>query len=161
MDSNLGRGREHHKRMANTAYTILEQFMIVIHIGLKKSGSASLQTFLHENAERLRELSMFYPTVGRKTRIAHHNFAHEIHGYKKFDPKLGILTECAQDWGDCAERVMILSSEMFEEVETNEALKMKSTLLENRRSDFRIFLVIRDLVDLIPSSYAQKVKSGF
>jgi len=138
-----------------------ERSTIVVHVGLKKSGSASLQTFLDQNSDRLGLLSLYYPKIGRKTRIAHHNLAHEVRGYKRFDPKLGTLAECAQDWRVCRHSTMILSSEMFEEVETDQALRMKSTLQDARSSDFRIYVVLRDLVDLMPSSYAQKVKYGF
>lgn len=134
---------------------------IVIHVGLKKSGSATLQTFLDENAERLRSSSIFYPKIGRKSRIAHHNIAHEIRGYKRFEPNLGTLAECAQEWRACEDSTMVLSSEMFEEAETDQALQLRNVLHNARPCDFRIYVLIRDLVDLVPSSYAQKVKYGF
>lgn len=54
---------------------------------------------------------------------------------------------------------MILSSEMFEECETAEAARLKDTLRRGRET-FRIVLVVRDLIELMPSSYAQKVKYG-
>jgi hypothetical protein len=54
---------------------------------------------------------------------------------------------------------MALSSEMFEEVEPEAAMEMKVKFLVARPSEeFRIYLVIRDLVALMPSSYAQKTK---
>jgi hypothetical protein len=57
---------------------------------------------------------------------------------------------------------MALSSEVFEETETRQALRMKRNLLKARGAeDFQIYLVLRDLVDLMPSSYAQKVKYAF
>jgi hypothetical protein len=136
--------------------------MIVVHVGLKKSGSASIQTFFDENAKRLRKLSLDYPQIGRRTKKAHHNLAYEIQGSKKFDPRKGTLAESAQHWKQSTSRVMILSSEMFEEAEVHETHELKTKLLEARGSseEFRIYIVIRDLVDLLPSSYAQKVKYG-
>lgn len=141
--------------------TGLERPTVVVHVGLKKSGSASLQTFLDENSDRLHALSIDYPKIGRRARIAHHNLAHEVRGYKRFDPQLGTLAECAQDWRARGYSTMILSSEMFEEVESDQALQMKNMLQGARPCDFRIYVVIRDLIDLMPSSYAQKVKYGF
>jgi hypothetical protein len=135
--------------------------VIVIHIGLKKSGSGSIQTFFSANVRRLRKLSLVYPRIGRP-KIAHHNFAYELRGLKRFDPSEGSLSECAKRWGDSPHRVMLLSSEMFEEVERHRAMEMKVKFLVARPSeDFQIYFVVRDLVDLMPSSYAQKIKHGF
>ena len=108
--------------MAALPHTAFERSRIVIHVGLKKSGSASLQTFLDANADRLRSLSIHYPKIGRMARIAHHNLAHEIRGPRRFDPQLGTLAECAQEWRSCGHRTMVLSSETFEEAETSQAL---------------------------------------
>jgi hypothetical protein len=56
---------------------------------------------------------------------------------------------------------MMLSSELFEEAKEHETLALRDKLLKaERRGGFRVYLVVRDLVDLIPSSYAQKVKYG-
>jgi hypothetical protein len=103
-----------------------------------------------------------YPKIGRRSRIAHHNLAYEIKGSKKFRPKAGTLFECAQRWGRSRYRAMILSSEMFEEAEITEIHEAKRRLADARaHEEFRIYIVIRDLVDLMPSSYAQKVRYGF
>ena len=51
--------------------------MIVIHIGLKKSGSSSIQAFLKANEDALQGLSVDYPPTGRAAR-AHHNLALDI-----------------------------------------------------------------------------------
>jgi hypothetical protein len=134
--------------------------MIVIHIGLKKCGSSTIQTFLSENASKLPGLSLDYPSIGR--RKSHHNLAFEIQGIRKFDPKGGSIADLAPYWSTCGQRVMILSSEMFEEAEAREAVEMKTKLLTARPAEtFRIYIVLRDLVDLMPSSYGQKVRYGF
>jgi len=135
--------------------------MIVLHIGMRKCGSASLQTFLSENAEGLRELSLDYPELGRGKTQQHHNFARELQGLNRFRPDDGTLSQCTKYWKKSEHRVMILSSELFEEAKDHEVLALRDKLLKtNRRGGFRIYLVVRDLVDLMPSSYAQKVKYG-
>ena len=135
--------------------------MIVIHVGLKKCGSASLQFFLSENELALEQFSVAYPKIGRVDRRAHHNFAYEIQRHRRrFKEFRGTLAQCAEYWKSSPCRVMALSSEVFEDTETRQALKMKRSLLRGRGGpeDFQIYLVLRDLVDLMPSSYAQKVK---
>lgn len=136
--------------------------MILIHIGLKKSGSASLQTFLSVNEKRLREFSIDYAPIGRPNRKAHHNLASEIQGRRKFNPRRGTVAELAEYWRTAASRSLVISSEMFEEAEIPQISAMRDTLLRAREhEEFRIVLIIRNLVDLIPSSYGQKVKYGF
>lgn len=135
--------------------------MIVIHVGLKKCGSGSIQTFLDTNAVKLKKVSVNYPRIGR-TGKAHHNLAREIRDLRDFDRTRGTLSDCAQFWRKSQRRVMVLSSEVFEDAETSEAIELKRKLLAARGSEeFRIYAVVRNLVDLMPSSYAQKIKRGF
>ena len=54
--------------------------MIALHIGLKKSGSASIQSFLVANELLLFENGLDYPRVGRGKFKDHHNLACEIIG---------------------------------------------------------------------------------
>ncbi|MCX7286554.1 MAG: hypothetical protein NTW20_03065 [Rhodobacterales bacterium] len=44
---------------------------ILLHMGMPKTGSTSLQHSLHASSDRLRESGVFYPQFGNKT-IAHH-----------------------------------------------------------------------------------------
>ena len=140
--------------------------MIVIHAGLKKCGSASIQYFLSENCDQLRQISLEYPTIGRRNEEGglyrgHHNFAHEIQRSKKFAEGKGTLAECSHFWSRSDCRVMMFSSELFEDTEIHEALVMREMLLRARSTEeFCIYFVIRDLVDLVPSSYSQKIKYG-
>lgn len=137
--------------------------MIVIHIGLKKCGSASLQAFLSENELALEQFSIAYPKVGRVDRRAHHNFAFEIqHHPLRFKAYRGRLSQCAEYWRSSPHHVMVLSSEVFEDTEARQAVRLRKRLLKARGTEeFRIYLILRDLVDLMPSSYAQKVKYAF
>ena len=137
--------------------------MIVIHIGLKKAGSTSLQAFLSNNEARLRTLAVDYPRIGRRLDApAHHNIAREIvEGLKKFHPRFGTVSDLSDYWRDATGQSLVLSSELLEEVETQQAGTLRETLLRARgNEEFRIVMVIRDLLDQVPSSYAQKVKFG-
>jgi hypothetical protein len=136
--------------------------MIVIHIGLRKSGSSSLQYFLSANEAALRDAGVEYPRLGRSGRLtqtAHRNLQCELRGRNAvFDPALGTVEDVANYWRRAEGQTMILSCEGFEECTAKEAARLKT--LARGDETFRIILIIRDLVSLIPSSYGQKIKSG-
>ncbi|MGI9168876.1 MAG: hypothetical protein ACR2FH_01690 [Caulobacteraceae bacterium] len=134
--------------------------MIVIQIGLRKAGSASIQGFMSANEELLRRRGVEYPRIGRVQRTGHLNLASELRGRRNFDPAYGALAELAEHWRGSAAETLVISSEMFEDATAAEAARLRDTL---RRGDeeFRIVLVVRELIDLMASSYGQKVKYGF
>jgi hypothetical protein len=136
--------------------------MIVVHMGLKKAGSTSIQAFLKDNEKSLRALSVDYAHVGRRERAAHHNFAREIiKGLKKFDPEYGTLSGLTEYWRHAPGRTLVISSELLEEAEVEQIAVLRDILAQARKNEeFRIVLVLRELLDLMPSSYAQKVKFG-
>ena len=131
--------------------------MIVVHIGLRKAGSTSIQNFLKVNETRLKALSVDYPLVGRQARNNHTNLAREIRGLAEFDPEEGSIEELAKVWRRESAATMILSAEALEECETDQGLRL-AALRRSADEEVRVVLVIRDLIDLMPSSYAQMVK---
>jgi len=133
--------------------------MIVIHVGLRKSGSTSIQNFLRVNAEALRAMGVEYPPIGRTKRGTHINLSYEIRGHGGFDPKYGTLSQLFDFWRDANSKTMILSSENFEACDADQAARMKE--LSGAKGDpVRIVMVIRDLLDLMPSGYFQMVRTG-
>ncbi len=133
--------------------------MIIVHIGLRKAGSTSIQMFLTKNAEALRGLSIEYPLIGRQALIRHLNLSHEIRGQAGFDPSAGTVSDLKAHWRAADARVLMVSAEQLEECETAEALRF-AELKREADEPILIFMIIRDLVDLMPSSYAQMVKLG-
>ena len=140
-----------------------------IHIGLKKSGSASIQSFLAANDEALRSLSIDYALVGRQTRTflgvpslsrkAHHNLASEVMDRGKFAAKFGTLSELVYHARCTPSKLTIISSEMFEGCEPGHVKDLYDALSVSERPS-TIILLIRDLLSLIPSSYSQKIRYG-
>ena len=53
--------------------------MLWIHIGLRKAGSSTLQSFLRTNQEALEPLGLRYPTLGLLGN-AHHDLVSELKG---------------------------------------------------------------------------------
>ena len=118
---------------------------------------------MSSNESALRELSVDYPSIGRRLPApAHHNIARAIiDSLKKFDPEAGTLTRLARHWQSSSAATLVLSSELFEEAEVDQIGVLRDTLFRARpNEEFRIVLVLRDLMALMLSSYAQKVKFG-
>ncbi len=134
--------------------------MIVVHIGLPKSGSTTIQTFLGANEEALRKQSIEYPQVGRGRRIAHHNFAHELKGrIAKFNPASGTVSELADYLQEASCKTTLISSELLASCDRG-MVERFGEALSGLGQPIRIVLIIRNLVDLAPSSYAQKIRYG-
>jgi hypothetical protein len=138
--------------------------MIVVHIGLPKSGTTTIQGFLYDNGEALRALSIDYPRVGREDpgrSRAHHNFANELaaHG-GGFNPSVGRLSDLVRHVIESNHRCTILSSERFCQL-TPDAVCRFVDILRRTGQNIQVVFVIRDLVDLIPSSYSQSIRFGY
>jgi hypothetical protein len=135
--------------------------MIVLHIGLRKAGSASLQGFLSANLEALAAQGVEYPVIGRlgTGRTAHVNLVHDLTGSRKFVAAYGGLGELADHWRASNASTLILSSEIFEGCDSEEAARLRD-ILRRGNEPFRIVLIVRPLADLMASSYGQKVKYG-
>ena len=135
--------------------------MIVIHIGLAKSGSTSIQIFLTRNEGDLRRLSIDFPRVGRMTRTQHVNIAHELNGEKdKFAQNIGGVADLRKYIQRCPEDAVVLSSEALEWA-PEEGIRYLREQFSGLGRDFRIVVYIRALEKLMPSSYAQKIRHGF
>jgi hypothetical protein len=92
-------------------------------------------------------------------RIDHNNLASELRERSNFDPKYGTLSELAAYWKNSKSETLLISGEVFEECDTKECLRLKN-MLDRGGEEFRIILILRDLLDLMVSSYAQKIKFG-
>ncbi len=135
--------------------------MIIVHIGLRKAGSASLQNFLYANATALAAQGVDYPEAGRLggERTAHLNLVHELIGAPKFELRFGTLAELAAHWRASNAQTLIISSEIFERCSREQAARLQK-LLQRDGEPFRIALFLRPLADIMASSYGQKVKFG-
>ena len=133
--------------------------LIVIHAGLRKSGSTSIQNFMAANAGLLRRHGVDYPEAGRVGRKSHLNLGSELRGRKNFDPNGGRISDVADHWRRSAAHTLVISSETFEECDTDQASRLGREIQAGHER-FRVVLVLRDLISLMPSSYAEMVKVG-
>jgi len=138
--------------------------MIIIHIGMGKCGSSTLQNFLCRNEDSLRAKGVDYPKVGRKPHHkSHHNIANEIQDDRRdlFDPKSGALSDLVRHYETQGTRTTVLSSEMFKNAGVSEITRLIDAFdVAVVRPDFAIVLVIRHLSELVRSAYVKMVKYG-
>jgi hypothetical protein len=129
---------------------------IILHIGMNKTGTSSIQGFLSNNSEFLAKQGLVYPTVGRTTQSgeivhSHYPFAEELRA-GKIENVRAIIKEIEKE-ADGYDTVVI-SSELFHV--TNPAL------LSEALSDHSVTVVafIRDYVEYLSSWYREAVKSS-
>ena len=93
---------------------------VVMHIGLTKTGTSSLQAALSAHRDELAGIGFVYPLSGRtgKPRVAHHNLFYETgdggRGNGDFDATDGGWAEVLRDIDAVPGRTGILSSEAFQ-----------------------------------------------
>jgi hypothetical protein len=127
--------------------------MIILHIGLHKAGSTTVQTYLRDNAAALAAAGVRYPTIGREEEtIAHHKLAANL---RDGCPDL-------EEWGRIADladadsaRPVLISSEGFETVEP----KTVAEVIGAR--PVRVLAYHRDPAQRLVSSYGHATKNGF
>jgi hypothetical protein len=134
--------------------------MIVIHIGFPKAGSTTIQTYLNTNQAALRGLSIDFPTLGLANRANHHTIAHELAGrMERIKPKHGGVPELVAHLRGTPYETTIISSECFTPFSGELVSKLADTFAEIDQR-FRIVQVIRPLVEIATSSYAQRIRHG-
>jgi hypothetical protein len=85
---------------------------IFLHCGLHKTGTTSLQRFLHSNRSLLTDSGYAYPKSGLFS-YAHHNLAWELVDDERFSASRGNIAELLREIS-CTHQHVILSSEDFE-----------------------------------------------
>lgn len=126
--------------------------MIYIHIGLKKTGSTTIQRFLARNAHILKERGVLYPQLGGLPGHAHHHMAVEIiAGSKEGRAAWDELLKLAQI--GAAEHLLI-SAESFEQSDPREVKR----LLAGHTAT--VLCYVRDTASSTRSRYTQATKYG-
>jgi len=133
--------------------------MIAIHIGAPKAGSTTIQKFLGGNTDELRQLGVDYPTIGRTNRGHHVNLYYDLRGHRNFKEKYGNVAQLVERLKTDRARLSVLSAEEFHRLTPEEVSNFGKSLIQVDK-DIQIILIIRDLVDLMPSSYSQATKGG-
>lgn len=128
---------------------------IILHIGLNKTGTSSIQDLLSMNAEPLAKQGVVYPETGRMG-TAHHNVAKWL---KKLGPNAdprkeetgkALLAEFKK-----TPRVVMSSEELH--TLTNRGVEHFAQLLDGH--DVKVYLYVRDHLRYMASWYQQSIQS--
>ena len=138
---------------------------LVVHIGLHKTGSGSIQHALNGAHSSLREQGVYVPvtsTMGHTK--AHHNIAWELNDDRRFRPQRGTLKDLHAELSSVSEPIVVLSSEGFSKYRPGKKdMRAKSARLRQLAESLSRRLVIvafvRDYASALNSAYTQQVKT--
>jgi hypothetical protein len=127
---------------------------VYLHIGLHKTGTSSIQSFLGSNRQVFTDGGVAIPTAGW-LEGAHHNIPLEILGKPKFNPANGGLEQALPEID--ASPDALLTSEEFEFLDLAGVKRLKQVLGSR---PVKVVVYLRRQDALIASTYAQQIKMG-
>jgi hypothetical protein len=127
--------------------------MIILHIGLHKAGSTTVQTYLRDNAEVLAAAGVLYPAIGRAERsIAHHRLAADLRADEADPDQWAAIVALARDNPD---KRVVISSEGFQSADPAAVRAMLGD------HPVKVFCYHRDAAQRFVSVYGHGAKNGF
>jgi len=132
---------------------------IYLHIGLHKTGSTSLQSFLCQNKDSLLRNGYLHPHQGLSAaKRCHHNLAWQATSDHRFDQSLGSFQSLRNEIELSSADKVIISSEDFSRAQLNEIKYIRSEL---NSYNIKIVVYIKRQDLRVQSVYSQLVKNGF
>ena len=137
---------------------------LFLHIGPLKTGSTTIQTFLYENRDNLRNSGYLYPQTGmppKKSPFQHsaqHNLSWLIIKSERANPDFGTWKEVHKEIENANLDNIIISSEFFENANKRQINILKSKL---EFYEVKILIYVRRQDLQIESLYTQGIKDGW
>jgi len=134
---------------------------IWLHIGLVKTGTTTLQSFLAENSEALLEQGLDYPTprIGGPPGTTHYNLALELRRHPRFKPGGATWQQIIDRAHENPDRSMVISAESFQHLASHPEM-IEDLAKRLRGFETRVICYLRSPADLAESWYIQKCKTG-
>lgn len=136
---------------------------LFLHIGPLKTGSTTLQSFLYQNRDNLRNSGYLYPQTGRPPKkspfqhSAQHNLSWTIINSKKANPDFGTWEKAHDEIKNTNLDNVIVSSEFFEFANKKQIDILKTKL---KFYEVKILVYVRRQDLRLESLYTQNVKHG-
>ena len=125
----------------------------VVHAGMTKTGSTSLQVFLCENAELLARHRVAYPCGDRWPVAFQHSWL--VSALKQDSPDAAALIEACRghDLG-------VISGEALINLKPKHLAKLRALMEANGGESFKVIVYVRNIADRMLSRLSQKAKLG-
>lgn len=144
---------------------------LIIHIGTEKTGTTTLQHFLHHNAKTLEKLGIWYPTDPTRSyneRKAQFplagslaNSAADFVSASKEKTLSRCLADFCSDAESAGQAVTVISAEHFSSrVENADQLKRFREQLSTCFTEIQVVCYVRNQADLALSSYSTDIVHG-
>jgi hypothetical protein len=127
---------------------------VFLHIGTHKTGTTSLQFFLHKNRQHLAQLGYLYPTQSQ----AHQNLAFTLMDDPRADYKIDTWENVIDEIEKKNLNKIIISSEAFLESGQVSFIDRVATKLKKYQTKIIIYLKRQD--KKLESNYNQNIKTG-
>jgi len=144
----------------------------IIHIGVSKTGTSTLQNFFFKNKSNLKEKSIFYPIAFGKRQ--HHGLVKYVHdknktlplrifsrytNFKLEDYQKEINNSFREEIQNSNCRKLLISSEGLA-ISNDKEIRSLKKFFDNYVSKYKIIVYLRPQVDRIFSSYTSKLEKG-
>jgi hypothetical protein len=148
---------------------------IILHIGLEKTGTTTIQRVFNSNRELLLSKGIYYPSYfGEENHVCLYNYAKAkdaidelriYSGIKSADDVLQFRTDFKKlfinDLKSKKPKYLVLSNEhLSSRLSGTEGLERLKELLESISKDIQVVLYVRNIFDFLVSSYSTAVKCG-
>jgi hypothetical protein len=131
---------------------------VILHVGMPKTGSTSLQRAFTDNAELLRSREIFYVLGEESGGIAQHNLIRAVRA-KDASAVDDYFREASDELDGCPR--ILISSEIMARLRGDELAWWKAYLdLRFARPDYVIWLFIRRQATQIPSRWHGEIRHG-
>lgn len=131
---------------------------IILHIGYPKTGTSSLQWFLHTHREAIHEQGVYYPLTGQAADHAHHELAFSLGANARQsgngDQPAKLFEALRSEIDHCGADTVVLSSEVFlGNLEPLQASREFAGILDGRA--LRVICFVRRQATFLESLYRQ------
>ena len=136
--------------------------LAIIHIGMHKTGTTTIQSRLSANRDSLLENGVLYPTSGAISTGGHLNLVYETIASWNFKPNLGSWKDVVDETNKHNPPVIILSAENFSGArKTKEIIESVKLYCKEVNADPVIVGYLRPQHSYVNSLYAQNAATGY
>lgn len=135
------------------------QKKLFLHIGHQKCGSTTLQHWLNDHQDSLKEIGVHYIKAGRRKSYVHHRLALQVLNNYLKDSHNELFKEVRQEINNSSANYFIISAENFIQIDRSEQLiDLRHHLPED--IEIHLVLILRNQYKWLASQWAQLAKNG-